>query len=52
MADPDFQIRAVPGHSDPEIRGGGKGGGGAVQKFFFLVWSKNKPFPRSATATV
>ena len=41
MADLDLQIRGVPGHPDPDIRGGG-----AVSKKIFLalwasVWSKN-----------
>ena len=41
VVDPDLQIRGVPGHPDPDIRGGG-----VVSKKTFLalwasVWSKN-----------
>ena len=59
MADLDLQIRGVPGHPNPDIRGG------AVSKKIFLalwasVWSKNMggggaglpgPSPGSITGT-
>ena len=48
MADPDLQIRQRPGHLDPEIREGGRGGGLRKKKFSALraiVWSNNRPGP-------
>ena len=44
VADPDFQIRGVGGHPDPDVRGRG-----GLKKFFsafrLLVWSRNKGRP-------
>ena len=37
MIDPDLQIREGPGHSDPEIRGGGGGGRGGLKIFFSVL---------------
>ena len=38
VLDPDFDIRGVPGHPDPEIAAGGRGGVGgvAISKHFSI----------------
>ena len=42
VADPDLQIREGCGHSDPEIRGGGRRAAALKIFFFASVWSKYK----------
>ena len=55
MADPDLQIRGVPGHPDPDIRGEGtrrkkKKIGSALRA---SLWSKIRaPGPSPGSATV